>query len=206
MEEDLSIIICQLVDYLMPELTPYETALYLYLFRNSFLKKGNGEIQVGKRTIAAEFGRGARGEKSSYAHVSKYLNILEEKGCIKVNDITSKGTMYTVNLPKDIPLVFDKITKPSTQNSDADYFKDPEKRKEIFQRDDWICQYCRDKVTQESATLDHYIPQSKGGKNTKDNLKTSCLICNSIKCDKTYEEAAPRLLKNMQERNSKIHK
>lgn len=206
MEEELSIIISQLVDYLMPELTPYETALYLYLFRNSFLKNGTGEIQVGKRTIAAEFGKGARGEKSSYAHVSKYLNILEEKRCIKVNGITSKGTMYTVNLPKDIPLVLNKINISLHQNSDDDYFNDPEKRKEIFKRDDWICQYCGDKVTLENATLDHYIPQSKGGGNTKDNLKTSCLICNSIKCDKTYEEAAQLLLKNIQERKSRLHK
>ena len=62
------------------------------------------------------------------------------------------------------------------------------------------------KVTSENATLDHLTPQSKGGKHTKDNLKTSCLVCNSIKSGKTYEEAAPYLLKSIQDRRQKAER
>lgn len=47
-------IIGQFVDYLLPELTPYEASVYLYLLWNSFFKNGTNEIQVGKRTIASE--------------------------------------------------------------------------------------------------------------------------------------------------------
>jgi len=65
-----------------------------------------------------------------------------------------------------------------------------------------VSQYCGEKVTPENATLDHFIPQSKGGKHSKDNLKTCCLICNGIKAGKTSEEAAPFLLKSIQERLS----
>ena len=36
MDKNVKIIIEQFVGYLLPELTPYETSLYLYLLRNSF--------------------------------------------------------------------------------------------------------------------------------------------------------------------------
>lgn len=206
MEEEIKSIIEQFVDYLLPKLTPYETSLYLYLLRNSFVKNGAGEIRVGKRTVAAGYGKGSRGEITNYAHVSKILRMLEEKGCIKVGDTNRDGTLYVVSLPKDIPLVAEKIASSSVQNTEEDYFNDPEKRQEIFERDKWICQYCGGKVTLENATLDHFIPQSKNGKNTKENLRTCCLICNSIKSGKTYEEAAPFLLKSVQERKARSHK
>ncbi|MEW6035156.1 MAG: HNH endonuclease [Candidatus Micrarchaeota archaeon] len=51
--------------------------------------------------------------------------------------------------------------------------------------------------------MDHYIPQSKGGDNTKDNLRACCFICNSIKSGKSFEEASPLLLKNIIERKRK---
>lgn len=75
-----------------------------------------------------------------------------------------------------------------------------------FERGKWTCFYCGEKVTSQNATLDHLIPQSKEGKHTKDNLKTSCLVCNSIKSGKTYEEAAPYLLKSIQERKARSNK
>lgn len=198
---DIKIIIGQFVDYLLPELTPYETSVYLYLLWNSFFKNGTQEIRVGKRTIASEYGRGSRGEKTNYAHVSKILKMLEEKECIKIGDSNWNGTLYVVNLPKDIPLVVEKLADSSLQDHvEEDYFNDPERRLEIFERDGWVCQYCGEKVTSENITLDHFIPQTKEGKHTKENLKTCCFICNSIKSGKTYEEAAPLLLKNIQER------
>jgi len=206
MKEDIRSIIEQFVDYLLPELTPYETSLYLYLLRNSFVKNSVGEIRVGKRTIAAGYGKGSRGEKTNYAHVSKILKMLEEKGCIKVGDTNRDGTLYIVSLPKDIPLVAEKIASSLVQDTEEDYFNDPEKRREIFERDKWICQYCGEKVTPKNATLDHFIPQSKGGKHNKQNLRTCCLICNSIKSGKTYEEATPFLLKSIQERKAKSSK
>jgi 5-methylcytosine-specific restriction endonuclease McrA len=86
---------------------------------------------------------------------------------------------------------------------EANYFKDPEKRKEIFERDKYICRYCGEKVTPDNATLDHLIPQHLGGKHTKENLRTSCLICNSIKSGENYNEAAPLLLQSIQERREK---
>ncbi|MGH7239144.1 MAG: HNH endonuclease [Candidatus Saccharimonadales bacterium] len=195
-------VIEQYVDYLLPELTPYEAALYIFFVRRSYLKDGLSKIRIGKRTIAENLGS-SRGEKTNYAHVTKLVKGLEQKSCIKIGDTDREGTLYTVLLPKDIPLVKEKLAITSAP-VEEDYFTNPSKRKEIFERDKYTCFYCGDKVTSENATLDHLIPQFKGGKNTKQNLKTSCLMCNSIKSGKTYEEAAPLLLKSIQERRSKV--
>lgn len=206
MEARLKIIVEQFVDYLLPELTPYETSLYLYLLRNSHVRNGVNQVRAGKRTIATGYGRGSRGEKTNYSHVSKILKKLEAKGCIKVRDINKDGTLYVVTLPKDVPLVAEKLANLSPTSTEVDYFNEPEKRREIFERDKLICQYCGEKVTPENATIDHFIPQSKGGKHTRENLRTCCFICNSIKAGKAYEEAAPLLLKNILERRLRSHK
>ena len=49
-------------------------------------------------------------------------------------------------------------------------------------------------VDEATATLDHVTPRSKGGSNSPANLSTCCLMCNSIKSGRTYEEAAPDIL------------
>ena len=52
MRENLQKMIEQYVDYLMPELTPYEASLYIFSLRNSYIKNNSLEIRIGKRTIA----------------------------------------------------------------------------------------------------------------------------------------------------------
>lgn len=67
--------------------------------------------------------------------------------------------------------------------------KDYEKRKtgvryskhNVFLRDGYVCQYCGDGVTRSSATLDHVLPVSHGGKTTFENTVTACGPCNANK-------------------------
>jgi HNH endonuclease len=205
-EEKIKNVIEEFVDYLSPELTPYESSVYIYLLRNSFLKNSNLEVRVGKRTIAAGFGKGSRGVKTNYEHVSKILKLLEEKQCIKVGNTNRDGTLYIVNLPRNIPLVNEKIKRLIPSDIEEDYFTNPGNRLKIFERDKWFCQYCGDKITTQNATIDHYVPQCNDGKHNKENLRTCCLICNSIKSGKTFEEAAPFLLKSIQERKLRSHR
>ena len=199
--KDVKKVIEQFADFLLPELTPYETSLYIFFLRSSFLKN-KSSLRIGKRTIAQKYGRGSRGKKTNYAHVTKVIKGLEEKGCIKVGDTNRDGTLYSIILPENIPLVAEKMAIVP-KDKDENYFTDPKKRKELFERDKWVCHYCGEKVTEKNATLDHLIPQHKGGRHTKDNLKTCCLVCNSIKSGKTYEEAAPFLLKSIQKRKAR---
>ncbi len=50
--------------------------------------------------------------------------------------------------------------------------------KEIFERDGYKCRICK---KDEDLTIDHIVPMSKGGDNTKDNLQVLCMKCNQFK-------------------------
>lgn len=189
------------VDYLLPELKPYEAVIYLYLLRHSHLA-GSTTCRVGKRTLALDIGVGSRSEKTSYAHVSEVLIGLREKGCILIGDTTREGTLYTVLLPSQISLAKKRYAGGKQVEHVPNYFEDPSRRRELFERDEWICQYCGEVLSEGTATLDHYVPRSKGGTDSPDNLKTCCLMCNSVKSGKTFEEAAPELLLSVKKRRT----
>ena len=65
--------------------------------------------------------------------------------------------------------------------------KVPLNRENIYKRDNYECVYCGCSDYR-TLTLDHVIPQSKGGKDSWDNLVTACKKCNSEKADLTLEE------------------
>lgn len=67
-------------------------------------------------------------------------------------------------------------------------------RRGIFQRDQHTCQYCGVKPAVAKLTLDHVIPESRGGRKEWSNLTTACTRCNHRKADRTPEEAGMRLL------------
>ncbi len=51
----------------------------------------------------------------------------------------------------------------------------------VFLRDGYVCQYCGDDVSKKTATLDHVLPVSYGGKTTFENTVTACGPCNANK-------------------------
>lgn len=63
----------------------------------------------------------------------------------------------------------------------------PLNRMNVFRRDGWSCVYCGDR-DKRSLTIDHVVPQSKGGKNSWENLVTACKSCNHKKSDLSLEE------------------
>lgn len=54
----------------------------------------------------------------------------------------------------------------------------------IFIRDKGICQECGKQLDESYWHLDHYIPLSKGGSDTPDNVRVTCPHCNLSKKDK----------------------
>jgi 5-methylcytosine-specific restriction endonuclease McrA len=51
----------------------------------------------------------------------------------------------------------------------------------VFLRDEYTCQYCFTSVTGRTATLDHVLPISLGGKTSWENSTTACGPCNGSK-------------------------
>jgi 5-methylcytosine-specific restriction endonuclease McrA len=51
-----------------------------------------------------------------------------------------------------------------------------------------LCHYCHKEA---KLTIDHVIPLSRGGKDSKDNVVAACLRCNTSKGNKTLEEWRP---------------
>src|SRR5262245_2812857 len=65
-------------------------------------------------------------------------------------------------------------------------------RLRIFERDEWQCWYCGIEIEESSAfssaSIDHLLPESRGGSNEESNLVTACRSCNSKKNNRTLEE------------------
>ena len=194
----------EFVDFLLPILTPYEGTIYIYLLRKSHFGIGSPKIRIGKRTIIAGCGQGTRSKTGgNFQHITEVLKSLETKECISIGDTTREGTLYSVKLPHEVPAAKERMAELEAPSRPLNYFRDPGLRKELFERDKWTCRYCGERVTAENATLDHLIPISKGGPDSPENLATCCLLCNSIKSGKTYEEAAPAILTSLQQRKAR---
>ena len=98
------------------------------------------------------------------------------------------------NIPSIIRLI--KIVRAIYKN------EVPFTKKNVFIRDEYICQYCGKNTKQkynqkcnDSATVDHIIPQSKGGKSSWDNCVCACKECNNKKADKLPSEVKMSLRK-----------
>ena len=62
-------------------------------------------------------------------------------------------------------------------------------RDNIFQRDDYVCQYCKKKFDPRDLNLDHVFPKDKGGETNWENVVTSCIKCNTRKGNKLPRES-----------------
>jgi 5-methylcytosine-specific restriction endonuclease McrA len=71
----------------------------------------------------------------------------------------------------------------------------PFSRQSIYERDRNICQYCGKSFSRPRLTIDHVVPQSRGGLDTWDNLVVACLKCNVRKGSRTPDEAEMPLVR-----------
>lgn len=67
-------------------------------------------------------------------------------------------------------------------------------KKNLFNRDNGMCQYCAKKLSKATLTIDHVLPKSRGGKNTWENMVSCCRSCNVKKKNRTPNEANMKLL------------
>lgn len=68
-------------------------------------------------------------------------------------------------------------------------------KESIRKRDGGICQYTGKPLTHREGNIDHVIPRAQGGKNTFENMVWSCKEINSLKADKTPQQAGLKLIR-----------
>lgn len=68
-------------------------------------------------------------------------------------------------------------------------------RANIYQRDDFTCQFCGVPFEPEDLTFDHVVPVAQGGKRGWGNIVTACEPCNRKKGARTPAEAGMTLLR-----------
>ncbi len=65
----------------------------------------------------------------------------------------------------------------------------------VYERDAGVCQYTGRRLQKHEANIDHVVPRSKGGGTTWNNCVLADKKINTIKADKTPEEAGLPLLR-----------
>jgi 5-methylcytosine-specific restriction endonuclease McrA len=68
-------------------------------------------------------------------------------------------------------------------------------RRNIYKRDNHMCQYCGSKRPSEELSIDHVVPRSRGGTMSWTNCVLACLECNVKKGNRTLEESGMRLVR-----------
>lgn len=68
-------------------------------------------------------------------------------------------------------------------------------RRNLFTRDGYRCQYCGKRFAASELSIDHVVPQSRGGVNTWENLVCACVACNSRKGSRKPEHAGMSLVR-----------
>lgn len=68
------------------------------------------------------------------------------------------------------------------------------RKKVLFNRDNWSCQYCGKKLHWNTIEIEHIMPTSRGGETSWQNCVAACKPCNKKKANKTPEEAGMKLL------------
>lgn len=98
-----------------------------------------------------------------------------------------RGTIQTVSRTFPLPSVIrleHMVQRPRPQVKLS--------RREIFRRDNYICQYCGRKTP--NLTIDHVMPRHLGGRHIWTNVVAACPTCNHQKGGRRLEEAHMRLL------------
>lgn len=76
-------------------------------------------------------------------------------------------------------------------------------RVQVYERDDYTCQYCGDRFSRELLSIDHLVPVALGGHNEITNYVTACRSCNSRKRATPLEQFAKSI--NIQIENIPVH-
>jgi hypothetical protein len=188
---ELPDMICDVIDFLLPVLTPYEAVLYMYLFRHSIIETGSPYVRASTRKLQSGVFKARSNSpdaKAALGAIRATLAQLANIGAIRQEgDANRDGTLYRLLLPEEIEVCAKHRSETATNSpiaateEEADFYNVRENRLKIYERDNYTCRHCGKQLTRITATLDHVHPVAEGGGNSADNLVTACLSCNSRK-------------------------
>lgn len=102
------------------------------------------------------------------------------------NDPAVKTVRYDLRVPKVLLLKsFERLPMKEVKFT----------RENIFERDNFVCQYCGTQFAFKNLNLDHVIPRDRGGRTSWENIVTSCVRCNTRKANRMPHEAGMRLMR-----------
>ena len=138
----------------------------------------SGNAQLRSTHGASGYRRGCRCEACKAGQAEKMLNYAAS---YRAKNGVHPTTIYRRNFREA------NGYWPNARGSDWIH---PKLRTEIYERDNWTCYICLERldastpVNDPSAlSLDHIQPRSKGGTDDPENLKTCCRGCNVRKSD-----------------------
>ncbi|SEQ43628.1 5-methylcytosine-specific restriction endonuclease McrA [Faunimonas pinastri] len=100
---------------------------------------------------------------------------LDRVNIVSEYDFLVRSPSFEIKLPSVVSLK--TYIKPSRNPAFT--------RFNVFLRDRFECQYCG---STDDLTFDHWVPRSKGGQTTWDNVVTACSPCNLRKSNKSCDE------------------
>jgi len=106
------------------------------------------------------------------------------KGTAQTEEVSEFYEIRAASLHIKIPLVIRLINYVHIPHLAIKF-----SRKNVFIRDQYMCQYCGVKPAKQLLTLDHVMPRSRNGNTGWENMVAACLKCNNKKGDRTPNEA-----------------
>lgn len=96
-----------------------------------------------------------------------------------------QSVSFEIQVPRIIRLLkYDRVPRNTVKFN----------RRNIFLRDEYVCQYCHRRHSSHRLSLDHVMPKSRGGPTTWENIVCCCLDCNVRKGGRTPHEAGMKLM------------
>ena len=133
--------------------------------------------------INVEDGQFATYDFETWREISELKSQLYERD---ENEDWLRTVGFEIQVPRVIRLMsYDRLPKQTVKFN----------RRNIFARDNNLCQYCGKKFPTSELSLDHVFPRSRGGKSTWENIVCACLTCNVRKGGRTPAEANMKLIK-----------
>jgi len=179
----------QFEDVMVPQLDLglVDRAVYLHLVRHSRLE---GQLQF--RFSIAWLSRGARLCRDT---VRPALYRLRDHGALHLLERSKAGHLVEVRLPEEIPAIWPDPRQPgkpapspktlAASLEEMDFFKTPELRPAIHERERGQCFYCLRQTNERLRCVDHVVPQAQSGRNSYRNLVSCRLECNSWKGERS---------------------